>query len=604
MGDQPRRIYEFGRFRLDATERVLFRDREPVALTPKAIDTLIVLVENSGHVVEKDELMTAIWPDTFVGEDSLTRNVSLLRRVLSDEGSDPQYIETLPRRGYRFATGVKHLEDDEEVIVRRRGRVRIITEEESDEPRTLLAAQRLGLPEAARPLAVLPFKLLGVDAADEYLSIGIADALITKLSNIRRIVVRPTSAVIRYDGVNPDVRMIGQRLRVESVLEGSIQKLGDRIRVTVQLVSVEEGAPQWAAQFDEKFTDIFQIEDGVSEQVVAALTSKLSGEESRLLTKRHTADFEAHQSYLKGRYFWNKRTPDGLDKAVECFEQAIARDPGYALAYAGLADCYNMSGFWVYLPPNEAFPRAAAAANKALNLDNSLSEAHASLAWATLHYQWDRVTSEREYKLAIELNPGYLTAHQWYALFLMQEARFDEAFRELTRAEEIDPLSLAVSFNLGLLLLFRKRYDEAIEQLQRTLDLDPNYFIARNFLALSYWFKSMPDECLAEYQRCVDCSPASLPALGLGFALTGRNAEARAVLDELEDGVSHAYVSPTSLAQIYLNLGEKNRALECLERACEERDPWSLWNKVNPVFEPLHSDRRFQNLLARLGLGF
>jgi len=388
------------------------------------------------------------------------------------------------------------------------------------------------------------------------------------------------------------------------VLEGTIQRLSDRIRVTVQLVGVDQAAPLWAEMFDEKLADIFEIEDRVSEHLAAALTLELTDAERRSLTKRHTGDTEAYQSYLRGRYFWNRRTPDGLNKAIECFRQAIDRDRDYALAHAGLADCYNMAGFWVYLPPGEAFPQAAAAAAEALALDDALGEAHASLAWARLHYDWERRTAEREYRRAIELNPGYVTGHQWYALFLMQEARFDEALPELRRAQEIDPLSLAVAFNIGLFSIFTGRYAEATAQLKRTIELEPNYSIARNFLALSYWYQSMPDESIAEYERCAELlrSSAHLAGLGLGYALIGRIAEARSALDELQDGVSHAYVSPTSLGQIYVALGEKDRALECLDRACDERDPWALWNKVNPVFESVRSEPRFQELLRRVGL--
>lgn len=600
MGDRANRIYSFGQFRLDATERVLLRDGSPVSLTPKAIETLVVLVENSGHIVEKDDLMKSVWPDTFVSEDSLTRNVSLLRKILGD-ATDDQFIETLPRRGYRFTANVE-LDDDSDVIISRRARMRIITEEVDDEEGDARTSKRLSLKAAVRSLAVLPFKSLGSDSADEYLGLGLADALITKLSNIRQVIVRPTSAVLKYVGLSEDTASIGRQLQVEAVLEGGIQRVGDRFRVTVQLISVEEGAPVWAETFNEKFTDIFGVEDSVSEQVVAALTLKLSEAESKLLTKRYTEDPEAYEAYLKGRHFCNKRTPEGLKKAIEYFEQAIGFDPNYALAYAGLADCYNIAGFWVYLSPEDAFPKAAAAATEALKLDDTLAEAHASLAWATLHYDRDRLTAEMEYMRAIELNPGYVTAHQWYALLLMQEARFGEASSELRRAQEIDPLSLAVNFNIGLLLIFTKRYDEAIAELRRTLELEPNYFIARSFLALSYWFKAMPEECLAEYQRCVDLSSANLAALGFGYAITGNSAEARAVLHELEDGVSYAYVSPVSLAQIYLHLGETDRAIEYLERGYRERDPWLLWNKVNPVFDSLHSDPRFQDLLARIGL--
>ncbi len=604
MSKASKRLYEFGPFRLDPSERLLLRDGNPLPLTPKAFDTLLVLVENSGHLVDKDELIGRVWPDTFVEDGSLTRNISVLRKLLGGDSTDDQYIETLPKRGYRFVMSIRQFEGEELIV--RRARVRIVTEEEVEDGADGLATsrERLNLSEAARSLAVLPFKLLGTDTTEEYLGMGLADVLITKLSNIRRIIVRPTSAVFQYAGWSRDATQIGRELRVELVLEGTIQKLNDRLRVTVQLVSINEAAPIWADQFDEKLADIFEIEDRISEQLAAALTLKLSTAESETLRKRYTEDSAAYQSYLKGRYFWNQRSPDGVNKAIECFEQAINRDPGYALAYAGLADCYNVAGFWVFLPPIEAFPKASAAAREALKLDDTLAEAHASLAWATLHYDWDRPTAELEYKRALELNPNYVTGLQWYALFLMQEGRFDEALPELRRAQEIDPLSLAVSFNVAMLLLFTRRYDETIAQARRTLELEPNYVMARGFIALSYGYKSMFEECVAEYQRCVKTvrSSANLAALGLGYAISGRTAEARAVVDELEDGVSYAYVSPVSLAQIYLNLGEKDRAFECFERAYQERDPWLLWNKVNPVFDSLHSDARFQYLLARIGL--
>jgi DNA-binding winged helix-turn-helix (wHTH) protein/TolB-like protein/Tfp pilus assembly protein PilF len=603
MSKSIRRVYEFGPFRLDPSERLLLRDGAPVSLTPKAFDTLLILVENSGRLVLKDDLMKRLWPDTYVEEGGLTRNISVLRKLLGGESIDTQYIETLPKRGYRFVMSVRQFQGDELVI--RRAKVRIVTEEEVDVPEAITAGtEGLSLPEGARSLAVLPFRLLGADAAEQYLGMGLTDVLITRLTNLRRIIVRPTSAVIHLSGLSQDAVSCGRQLQVEMVLEGTIQRLSDRIRVTVQLVGVDQAAPLWAEIFDEELADIFEIEDRVSEQLVAALTLKLTDAERRSLTKRYTGDTEAYQSYLRGRYFWNRRTPDGLNKAIECFRQAIDRDRDYALAHAGLADCYNMAGFWVYLPPGEAFPQAAAAAAEALALDDALGEAHASLAWARLHYDWERRTAEREYRRAIELNPGYVTAHQWYGLFLMQEARFDEALPELRRAQEIDPLSLAVAFNIGLFSIFTGRYAEATAQLKRTIELEPNYSIARNFLALSYWYQSMPDECLAEYHRCVELlrSSAHLAGLGLGYALTRRNAEARAVLDELEDGVSHAYVSPTGLAQVYVALGEKDRALECLERACDERDPWALWNKVNPVFESVRSEPRFQDLLRRVGL--
>ena len=320
---------------------------------------------------------------------------------------------------------------------------------------------------------MVPFRQLNSDDADQYLGLGMADALITKLSNVRQIIVRPTSAVLKYAGVTLDPVAAGRELRVQSVLEGSIQKLNDRIRVTVQLVSAEDDTSLWADTFDEKFTDIFAVQDSISEQVVKALTLRLSGEEKKLLAKHQTEDAEAYQAYLRGRYFWNKLTDNWFRKALESFQQAIDIDPGYALAYVGLADCYNMSGFWGYLPIQETFSKAVAAAEKALELDDTLAEAHASLAWARLHYDYDRRIAEKGFKRAIELNPGYFTTHQWYAVFFAQAARFDEAFIENRQAYALDPFSLVINYNQGVFLMLSRRYDEAIEQFRKTIELYP-----------------------------------------------------------------------------------------------------------------------------------
>jgi TolB-like protein len=340
------RIYEFGPFRIDAHKRRLLRDGETVAVTPKAFETLLALVENSGKLLDKDDLMNLVWPDTVVEEANLTQNVSVLRRALGESSNERKYIVTVPGRGYRFIADVKELFDEEgDLILARRTRSRVVIEDviETEIP--------------SKSLCVLPFKSLSAEASDDYLGLGIADALITKLSNIRQIVVRPTSAVLRYADMSHDPVAVGRELKVESVLEGSIRRDSDRIRVTVQLVNVRDEAPLWADRFDEMFTDIFSVEDRISEQVARALVLKITGEEQKQLTKRQTENAEAYQNYLKGLYYTNKATSNGAMKGIEHYNRAIELDPNYALAYAGLAESYTWLSH-LCLPPGEAMPRA------------------------------------------------------------------------------------------------------------------------------------------------------------------------------------------------------------------------------------------------------
>lgn len=608
MDMQAKPIYKFGPFHLDASERVLLRDGSPVSLTPKALETLIVLVEHSGHLVEKDALMKAVWPDAFVEEGGLTRNISVLRKILGDNSEEQAYIETLPRRGYRFTCVVKELLDEgADLIVTRRRRLRILTEEgeiDGEDEMENWTSKRLSLKAAVRSLAVVPFKLLNSGDADQYLGLGITDALITKLSVVRQIMVRPTSAVLKYAGLKLDPVEVGRQMHVESVLEGSIQKLDDRIRVTVQLVSVEDDTSLWAEKFDEKFIDIFAVQDSISEQVVKALTLRLSGAERKLLAKHQTDNTEAYQAYLKGRYFWNKNTDDWFRKALECFHQAIEIDPGYALAYVGLADCYNLSGFWGFLPIQETFAKAVVAAEKALELDDTLAEAHESLAFSRLHYDYDRRSAEEGFKRAVELNPGYVTA-RGYALFLAQAARFDEAFIEIKRAQALDPLSLVTNYNIGVFFMLSRRYDEAIEQFRKTIELDPSYFMAHAHLGYTYALKGMFEQSRSAYQESANLPGGDLHGLygmGLYYAMSGKRKEAQKLLGELKEMANHRHILPVGIAQIYVQLGETDQAFEWLERAYGGRDPWLVWIKVNPVFDEARPDPRFQDLLRRVGL--
>ena len=446
MSNRTKHLYRFGPFELDAAKRLLLREGEPVPLTPKVFDTLLVLVENSGQVLEKDELMKKLWPDAVVEENNLNQCISTLRKALQESAGEHRYIVTIPGRGYQFVASVTEPPVDEagptapSGVVDHRWRLTrnawIVS--------VLAAASvmvmgylwravwpgRTAREARVRSIAVLPFKSLGLLEGDEYLGLGLADALITRLGNVPGTLVRPTSSVVRYTDPSLDPVAAGRQLKVDSVLDGKIQRSGDRIRLTVQLLRVDDGAPLWADRFDESFTDIFSVQDSISEQVTRALLLRLTAPEKQRVTRRYTANAEAYRAYLKGRYYWSKSTPEGLDKAIEAFQQAIEIDPNYALAYAGLADCY-VFGSGLGRPLRERVPKARAAIEKALKIDDGLAEAYAPQAYIKLSYDWDWEGAERDFKRAIDLNPSYATARQWYAECLSFQGRSED--RKSTR---------------------------------------------------------------------------------------------------------------------------------------------------------------------------
>lgn len=651
------RFYEFGSFRIDSTKCLLLRDDQVVPLKPKAFETLLLLVQNSDRVMEKDELMKALWPNSFVEEANLTQHISLLRKALGESPSEHRYIVTAPGRGYRFVAYVTELSDNG-VGFRREVSINslpvIEDEKKTNAPenapqdfeqqaftttggevrrdarrwpsRTLLAMSLLGLAAvisylwisqgpkktetgATRSIAVLPFKLIGAESGtDEHFSLGMADALITKLSSIRGIVVRPTSAVRDYTNSQQDARVVGRELEVESVLEGNIQKSGERIRVTVQLVSVRDGAPLWSESFDENFTDIFTVQDRVSEQVVRALALELSSEEQKRLTRRQTESVEAYQAYLRGRFFWNKRSEEGYTKALQHFQHAIELDPAYAQAYAGLADAYALLGSMggnSVLPRSEAMPRAKAAAEKALAIDDTLAEAHTSLAFVRMHYEWDWSAAEREFRRAIEINPNYATAHHWYAYYFTAMGQMDEAIAEIRRAQEIDPLSLIINTDVGEMLYYARRYDEAIKQCRKTLEMDPNFVLAHRVIGWAYWQKGMPKEAIAELNKAANIPGGRvhvLASLGHIYAASGNRDEAQRILSELKEVGTQGHGAPYEMAAFYAGLGERDQAFAWLEKAYEERSGSLILLRLEPLLSPLRSDPRYHTLLRRMNL--
>ena len=641
MEGQTNGFYEFGSFRIDRRERLLLHDGEPVALPPKVYDTLLALVMHSGHIVEKEELMKTVWPDTFVEEANLTVNISTLRKALGEGESAHNYIETVPRRGYRFILPVTEVTNDgADSLVKEHAKPRVEEEREVDAKKgqpaqlrrlqTLAHSQKRGLsiigismlvglaliayytwPKRAesglkvRSIAVLPFKPLVSDNRDEPLEMGMCDALITRLSGLNQLVVRSTSSVVKYNKPGQDSMSAGRELGVDALLEGFVQKSGDRIRVTAQLLSISDGKHLWSGQFNANFTDIFAVEDSISRQMVDALLPNLTGEERRRVAKHYTENVEAYELYLRGRYFLDQRTPEGLAKSIDYFKQATEKDPRYALAFAGLADSSVVLAVRSDMPPRDSYQLAKTAAMRALEIDDTLAEAHTSLANVRYWYDWDWSGAESEFKRAIELSPNYPAAHQLYGSYLITMGRHEEAFSEVQHAHALDPLSLSVSVQVARVLYFSHDYDQAIAQCRKTLEIDPNFGGARLFLGRSYKEKRMYQEALTELEKAREALKGSaevLSLIGYTYAVSDHRLEAKRVLEELQGLSKQRYVSPYHLAMVCAGLGERDTTFLWLEKAFGDREGRLTILKFAPEFDSLHSDPRYADLLRRVGL--
>jgi DNA-binding winged helix-turn-helix (wHTH) protein/Tfp pilus assembly protein PilF len=571
MTHQPALIYEFGDFSVDAARRQLRgRGGVTVPLTTKAFETLLYLVGRSGTVLDKDELLGAIWPDAIVEENNLTQAISSLRRALGESRAEHRYIMTVPGRGYCFVADVRTCQPHSETP----------------------AAPTL------RTMAVLPFQPLVAEYRDPALELGMADTLISRLGG-REIIVRPVSSVRKYVESDQDPLAAGHELGVELILEGSIQKRGDSIRVTVRLVKTADGASLWTGTFDEQFTDIFVVEDAIANKVVAALALQLDVEEQKHLTRRHTENVEAYQSYLKGRFHWNKRGPQDLRNAIEHFKQAIALDPSYALAYAGLADAYTLLAN-AGSPAHQIMPKALAVARTAVSLDDNLAEAHAALGNVIIYYHYDFVEAEREEKRAIELNPNYATAHHWYSELLMGLGRHEEALAEIRRALEIDPLSLILNRQYGASLLFARQYDAAIEQMKKTVELDANFAVGHSTLSVAYRMKGDYAESVEELARFQELIGGAETAALMrdSFAEGGWQGFLRAMTDERRPANLTSY----NVATFHAALGESDKAFVELNRAYQNREGILGLLKVDPRFDSLHDDPRFEDLARRFNI--
>lgn len=575
--------YEFGPFRLDMQRYLLIRSGEPIQLSPKAFKTLMVLIENRERVVSKDELLQAIWPDAHVEESNLAQNIFVIRKVLA-EGDNGRYIVTIPGTGYRFVG-------------------KVAENRATQDPPTRLSADLISpmLREPGTLIAVLPFRCLS--GQDEILGLGLADALITRLSNLKQVRVRPTSSVLRYRDLRDDLTVVGSELKVDALVDGVFQRVGEQIRVSVQFIRVVDGVTLWAAKFDERITNIFSIQDSISEQVAAALAVKMSGDEQRQLRKNYTANTEAFQHFIRGRYFWNQRTFEGLKKSMSSAEQAIALDPTYAPAYVGMADCYNLLAGHGGLAPKDTFPKARAAAKLALEIDPQLAEAYASLAFINYRFDWRFDDSEQNFLRAIELKPNYSTAHHWYGEALASAGRFEESLTVLQRSQEYDPLSLPISTDLAQTLYFGRRYEDCEAQLRKTLEMDPKFIRAHIFLGATLEHMQRYDEAIESLMLAVELSKQNafaVSALGHVYASMGEMGPALETLRLLKQQASEQYCSPYNIAMVYAGLGDKENSLALLEEGVEARDVWMVWLPVTARFDFLRGDERFAKVLAQV----
>jgi len=623
MGQQDNHSYDFGRFRLKPAERVLLREGEPVPLTPKVFDILVTLVEHGGQVVAKDDLMKRVWPNTFVEEGNLTQNISLLRKALGETPGGVQFIETVPRRGYRFVadTNQSWSDNGESVVPAAEVESAPVVPISNTVARStgvkrtplyalaagivvigiiglvyFTSAGKAGNATAIQSIAVLPFIDESSDPDAEYINDKIAESLINSLSKLPQLRVVPRSVVAGYKGKDIDPRKIGQELNVRAVVTGRMRRHGDIISIQADLIDLDSVAQLWGQHYDHKVSDVLLVQDDISRDIFENLRLKLNVEEKKQL--------EAYRVYLKGRNAWNKRTGDALLQAIEFFNQAIAIDPNNSAAYAGLADCYNMLVVYGRLEPKDGFPKAKEAATKALEIDESSAEAHSSMAFIKFRWDWDRTATEREFQEAIKLKPAYAPAHQWYSSYLVAVERFDEAITEAKRTEELDPLSFVASAHLGWIYYLSGQNDKAIEQCRKILELDPSSFPARRYLGLAYEAKGMYPEAIAEFQTGVKLSgsPLMLALLGHAYAASGKTAEAKQVLNDLQQLQGQRYVSPYTVAAIHAGLGDQEQAFKWLQTAVEERDIWLMNLKVDPVFAKLRSQRQFTDILARIRL--
>jgi TolB-like protein/DNA-binding winged helix-turn-helix (wHTH) protein/Flp pilus assembly protein TadD len=657
MVDDRQRSYRFADFTLEAGEHRLRRGTQEIYLRPKTFETLLYLIERCGHLITKDELLDALWADTMVTEGTLTHCIEEVRKALRDEAHHPRFIQTVPRVGYKFIAEVEAtaLAGGDESIEEEYSSIQVVVTEETHEgagtptawgngpvslplPPASLApsSRRLPLPlsfglwprrhqlwaalgvlgllvlsglvlhygpdQRIGSIAVLPFINLSADPEQEYFADGMTEALIGDLARIKALRVISRTSVMPYKKAKKPVPEIARELNVDAIVEGSVLRSGERVRISAQLIHAPTDRHVWGQSYERDLRDILELQRDLARSIAQGVRITVMPPAEVRPSPAHPINPDVYQAFLKGRYFWGQRTSQGYRKGIEYFHEAIAREPTYAPAYAGLADCYALLGGGT-LAPREVMPKARAAALKALEIDESLAEAHTSLAFVRHRFDWDWAGAEQDFKRAIELNPNYATAHQWYGFYLTTVGRFGEALREMRRAQELDPLSVAISTSVGTVFYYQRQYDRAIEVYEKVVEMESDAIGAHEGLGRAYAEKGRFEPARTEFLKAREISGGRRGPglLGHLYGLSGERDQARKIIEELKERSEREYLSPYSIARIYIGLGEKDPAFQWLEQAYEVRDEWSVFLKVNPIFDTLRADPRFADLQRRVG---
>src|SRR6266478_2803358 len=614
-------LFEFEGFRLNAGERRLERNGEPVQLPPKVFDLLVVLVRNRGHPLEKDEILKTLWPDSFVEESNLSVNVSALRRALGEAANGARFIETVPKRGYRFIAAVAEIAAVE-VPHRDPAEPNIVGNAAAPSKRVLLAAGSIALALAAsywiartiglagpslssvRSIAILPFLPLGGDEAQSYLGLGMADAIITRLGGLKKLEVRPTSAVLKYAGAIGDPFEVGKTLRVDAVLEGRVQQVDKRLRVTVQLLSAREGKQLWAETFDDYFTNIFAVQDTISEKVASALSLDLGGSDRPAGSRRSTENTEAYRLYLQGQYLASKRLHEATLGAIEYFEKAVAADPDYTLAYAAMANaCLIRAGEgW----GGDLRMKAKNAALRAISLDDKAAEAHLALGQVLMRADWDWSGADRAFRRAIATDPRSAYSHAALSTLFTALGRHDEAIGEMEFACRLDPTSASLRSDLAWALHFARRYQDAIREASRAVNLDVWSYTAHRQLGKAYLFQSRFPEAIEEAKKAFEINGGRrrrvFAELANAYVRAGQRAQANSITGDLRHLESGDPEPHYEMAVLHAALGDHDAAFQALEAACELRLTRVIWMNQDPEIDPLRADTRYKRLLGKLGL--
>lgn len=632
--------YRFDNVTVDLKNFRIRKNGQDITLTPRGFDVLVFLLQNSGRVVKKKEIFDFVWRDTFVGDNALTKIIKEIRQATGDDANNPRYIETVPKRGYRFIAQVEEIQEQDNPEVEEYLTGQIVEEKkqeqiaETSQPssqnassfsfsKTSAALSAIALilisslsalllfrqkpANVSAPIhsiAVLPFKPLNASSRDESLEMGMAETLITRLSNLKQVTVRPMSAVSKYIDLQQDPVKAGQEVQAEAVLDGSIQKADDRVRVTVRLIDIRNGKPLWSEQFDENFTDIFKVQDSIAERVTNALTLQLSKQEKDQLIKHDTDNSEAYQLYLRGQLLWNGRRQNWIEQSLAYYNQALEKDPNFALAHIGVADCYIMLSGHRKISMWEAEMKARPSIMKALEIDNKLAQAHNALAELKYQYEYDWAGAEKEFKNAIELNPNIAWIRQAYGWFLMSDGRFDEAAAEMEKAQELDPSSLTTRVGRGRLFYYSRQYDQAIQYFQNIIAVEPNDLSSHRALYDVYLQKQMYREAIEISLKLTNLDgteTVKTEDVRETFRISGWQGYLRKKLAKIENKTK-GEINPSNFAELYVRLGQKDEAFFWFKKSFEAREPSILQFKIEPAYDILRDDPRYTELIHKIGL--